>query len=385
MAVPFLDGLKVLDFTALLPGPFATAMFADLGADVIKVEPLTGDFTRRMSDAMFKTANRNKRSIAIDLKNPASAQIVERLAKWADVAIEGFRPGVVDRLKIGPAQLRQIKPSLVYCSISGYGQSGPWRDWPGHDGNYLAASGALSFVGHWNDSQPHRSGIPVADLAGSSYAAISILAAVLRARSTGEGATIDISLTDAAMSFMSVRAGLDCAQPDRSHIWPTNDLFETADGERIALGIVEENFWKAFVAAAVDLAPQLSEPRFQDEPSRRKHGDELSEMMAAVMKRRAAADWLERFKKSDVPAQLVLTPYQATTSDHARTRGLVAESSGQRHMTFPAVVDGKAAGRLERIAPALGEDSAKILKELEFSPDETRALLQCGAVGNSAA
>jgi crotonobetainyl-CoA:carnitine CoA-transferase CaiB-like acyl-CoA transferase len=380
MTAPFLAGLKILDFTALLPGPFATVMLADLGADVIKVEPPTGDFTRRMSESMFKTANRNKRSIAIDLKNPASAKIVERLAAWADVAIEGFRPGVADRLKIGAAQLRTIKPSLVYCSISGYGQSGPWRDWPGHDGNYLAASGALSFVGHWNDKEPRRSGIPVADLAGASYAAISILAAVFRARSTGEGATIDLSLTDAAMSFMSVRAGLDCAKPDRAHLWPTNDVFETSDGQRFAFGIVEEHFWQGFVEAAGDVTPELRDPRFGDEPARRKHGDELSKILAATIKKLAAADWLARFAKNDVPAQRVLTPDEATTSDYTKARGLVTGKSGQRHLPFPALVDGQPAGTVKHVAPALGADSRTVLEALGFDAKDADDLIKSGAV-----
>jgi alpha-methylacyl-CoA racemase len=375
-----LQGVKVLDFTALLPGPFATVMLADLGAEVIKVEPPVGDFTRRMSPLMFSTANRNKRSFTIDLKNPDAAGVIERLVKWADVAIEGFRPGVVDRLGIGPLQLRTIKPSLIYCSVSGYGQTGPWRLWPGHDGNYLAASGALSFVGHWNDQRPRRSGIPVADLAGASYSTILILAALARARATSEGATIDISLTEAAMSFMSVRAGIDCESTSRSHIWPTNDLFETADGRTISLGIVEEHFWTGFVNAAADVEPRLLELRFGDEPGRRRHGDDLFPIIASALGRRTASDWLERFENHDVPAQLVVTQHEATTGEYAKSRGLVMEAGGERHLPFPALVDGKPAGRLDRLAPVLGEHSHDILRELGFGVSEIEKLAASGTV-----
>ena len=285
MTQPLLTGLRILDFTALLPGPFGTVILADLGADVIKVEPPGGEFGRRFPTEMFPVANRNKRSLCLDLKDLASRPLIARLAEWADIAVEGFRPGVADRLGIGAAALRAIKPSLVYASLSGYGQTGPWRDAPGHDFNYLAAAGALSLKGHWADAVPHRSGLPVADLAGGCYIAIAVLAAVLRARETGEGATLDLSLFEASMSFTSVRTGLDERAPDRLHLHPTNDVFATADGRRLALGIVEDRFWAAFVAAARDLEPRLADPRFVQEPARRTHGDEVHALLTSVMAR----------------------------------------------------------------------------------------------------
>ena len=374
-----LSGVKVLDFTALLPGPFATSILADLGANVIKVEPPAGDFARQMPVEMFRVANRNKRSIALDLKQPDSREVIARLARWADVAVEGFRPGVVDRLGVGPKQLRAINPALVYCSISGYGQTGPLRDEPGHDFNYMAASGALSFLGHWSDKRPHRSGLPVADVAGGSYAAIAILAALLSRKTTGAGATLDISLTEAAMSFMSVRRGLDNDEPGRWHLYPTNDLFDTADGRRLSFGIVEPHFWTAFLAAAGPLEPRLTEPRFAGESGRRTHGDELAAIISQLMLAKDAREWLAFFQGHDVPVQLVHTPREAADSPQARARGLVQQIDGERHLPFPVATDQGPAGRLSSLAPDVGEHTDAILGELEFTPEERLRLAQQGA------
>ena len=373
-----LSGVRVLDFTALLPGPFTTVILADLGADVIKIEPPTGDFARQMPVEMFRVANRNKRSLVLDLKNEQSREVIARLARWADVAVEGFRPGVVDRLGVGPQQLRAINPALVYCSLSGYGQTGPLRDEPGHDFNYMAASGALSFLGHWGDLRPQRSGLPVADLAGGSYAAIAILAALLRRKTTGIGATLDLSLTEAAMSFMSVRRGLDNDEPGRWHLYPTNDLFDTSDGRRLSFGIVEPHFWTAFVDAVGSLEPKLQDPRFADEPGRRRAGDELAGLIATLMMTRSAAQWLELFAGHDVPVQLAHTPREAADSSQARARGLVQQLDGERHLPFPVLTEHGPAGTLTSLAPEAGAHTDEILAELEFTPDERRRLMDEG-------
>ena len=378
-----LSGVRILDFTALLPGPFATVILADLGADVIKVEPPAGDFARQMPVEMFRMANRNKRSLAIDLKQPSSQEVIARLVDWADVAIEGFRPGVADRLGIGASQLRAGKPELVYCSISGYGQTGPWRDVPGHDFNYLAAAGALSFLGHWADERPHRSGLPVADLAGSSYAVIAILAALRRRDRNGMGATLDISLTEVAMSFMSVRRGLDSDEPGRWHLYPTNDLFDTSDGRRLSFGIVEEHFWEAFVESVGALEPALLDERFITEESRRHHGDALRVVMARLISTRTAAEWLQRFQATDVPVQLVMTPREAADSEQANYRGLVTRLDSERHIPFPVLTEDGPAGTLERLAPETGMHTDAILEELGFSAQQRAHLCESGVCMNA--
>jgi crotonobetainyl-CoA:carnitine CoA-transferase CaiB-like acyl-CoA transferase len=375
-----LAGVRVLDFSLLLPGPFATLALADLGADVVKVEPPTGDFARQIPFAMFRMANRNKRSMTLDLKRPEAKRVVARLAAWADVAIEGFRPGVADRLGIGPEALAALNPRLIYCSLSGYGQTGPARDVPGHDLNYLAAAGALVLAGHWTEP-PRRSGLPVADLAGGSYAAIAILAALHERQRTGRGVRLDLSLAEAAMSHAAIRHGLDLDRTSRDHLWPTNDLFETADGGWIALGIVEEHFWRNFVAAARDLAPDLDEERYASEPARRRLGDALAARMRETLGQRTTEDWLERFRRHDVPAQRVLTPAEASRSAQARMREMVLERDGERHIPFPVRADGERGARLRNVASAAGADTAAVLAELGFAPAERAMLARSGALG----
>ena len=205
-----LAGLRILDLSWLLPGPFASLLLADLGADVVKVErPQSGDYLRDILPSMFELVNRGKRSIAIDLKDPASLAEFRRLVATADIVMEGFRPGVADRLGVGYDALSAVKPDLVYLSISGYGQTGPYADMPGHDINYLAAAGALSVPAVWGEP-PRRSGLPVADLASAMYAALNIVAAIRRRDQTGEGSRIDIAIADSALHWSQVRiAGVD--------------------------------------------------------------------------------------------------------------------------------------------------------------------------------
>src|SRR4051794_36119928 len=368
-----LKGVKVLDFSLLLPGPFGTLALADLGAEVIKVEPPEGDFARKIPFAMFRMVNRNKRSLVLDLKRPEARRVVERLARWADVAVEGFRPGVTERLGIDHASLSALNPRLIYCSISGYGQNGPERLVPGHDLNYLAAAGALALCGHWSEP-PRRSGLPVGDLAAGCYAAIAVLAALHEREATGKGVYLDLSLAEAAMSFTAVRHGFDLDRTTRDHLWPTNDLFETADGATLALGIVEEKFWTNFVAAARDLAPDLADARYGSEPLRRRNGDALAARMREVLRLRTAEDWLARFQKHDAPAQRVLTPSQAAASPQAVAREMVAKRDGERHIPFPVWADGRRGAALDRTAPEPGADGAAILAELGFAAEEIARL-----------
>jgi crotonobetainyl-CoA:carnitine CoA-transferase CaiB-like acyl-CoA transferase len=374
-----LADVRVLDLTALLPGPFATLALADLGADVVKVEPPSGDFARHMPSSLFRMANRNKRSLAIDLKQPEAASVMGRLAQWADVAIEGFRPGVVDRLRVGPEALQGANSRLIYCSLSGYGQSGPDSRVPGHDLNYLCAAGAMTLSGHWGEA-PRRSAIPVADLAGGAYAAIAILAALHERTTTGRGRRLDLSLAEAAMSFVSIRHGLDLDGPSQDHVWPTNDLFETADGGWIALGVVEEHFWRAFVDAAAELAPDLAAERYASEPQRRRQGDELIARLREVMRMRNTAEWLERLRATGAPAQRAMTPAEASRREQIAGRHMVMRLDGERHIPFPVMVDGERGAGLRNVAPALGGQSQEVLAELGFAKDEIAALRRRGAV-----
>ena len=239
-----LQDVRVLDLTRLLPGPYATQLLADLGADVIKIEaPDRGDYAREMEPTtdegvgqIFDAVNRGKRSISLDLTTEADRDRFDSLAATADVVIEGFRPGTAERLGIGHERLRERHPDLIYCSLSGYGGTGPRRDWPGHDLNYIATTGLLDMTRRDTEESPQIPGVPVADMAGGLVATLSILAGLL-ARSRGDGGCyIDASLADAAMSLTAPVAALAFDGVPRPGATPLTgelpwyDLYETADG-----------------------------------------------------------------------------------------------------------------------------------------------------------
>jgi len=363
-----LQGVRALDFSMFVPGPFASAMLADLGAEVIKVEMPRGDPGRAYVPVQFETENRNKRSIALDLKNPAARDIVHRLVRDTHIVVEGFRPGVAKRLSIDFETLRKSNPNLVYCSISGYGQTGPWRERPGHDVNYVAAAGALAFPGQWLKA-PARSSLPIADMGGGAFAAVAILAALHE----GKGACLDLSLFETAFFWAAMRHSLDPGVDPRAHIFPVNDVFETLDGKRLTLGILEEHFWNNFV----QLAPELDQERFSTDALRRENGNALSQVLSDLMKQRTAADWLRLCEENDVPVDLCVTPGEA-----ARHPQLVERKAVERgYAAFPVWANGRRGGAIRRRTPKLGEHSREILVELGFDDGEIAAFLKSGAVG----
>jgi crotonobetainyl-CoA:carnitine CoA-transferase CaiB-like acyl-CoA transferase len=369
MAEPWLPlaGIRVVDFSMFVPGPFASSILADLGADVIKVEPPGGDPGRRYVPVQFETENRNKRSIALDLKHPDAASVVEKLVERADVVVEGFRPGVAKRLGIDYETLAQHNGRLVYCSISGYGQTGPWRERPGHDVNYVAAAGGLAFPGQWL-KHPARSSLPIADMAGGAFAAVAILAALR----DGKGAYLDLSLFEAAFFLAAMRHGLDPQVDPRAHLFPVNDVFETADGQRVTLGILEEHFWQNFVR----IVPELGGEQFATDAKRRANGDALSRELERVLKTRTAAEWLRLCNENDVPVDLCVTPGEA-----ARHPQLVDRRAVERgYAKFPLWANGRRAGKIATGTPKLGEHSRELLVELGFDDGEIADLRKKGAV-----
>jgi crotonobetainyl-CoA:carnitine CoA-transferase CaiB-like acyl-CoA transferase len=378
-----LDGIKVVDFSALIPGPFATAILSDLGADVIKVEPPGGDSGRSLLPAVFHATNRNKRSIALDLKHPDAKAVIERITRWTDIVIESNRPGVTARLGIDYASLSALNPALIYCSLSGFGQNGPWRAKPGHDIGYVGASGGLSYPGSWL-GKPARSSIPIADMQGGSFGTIAILAALHERNKTGKGAQLDLSLYEAGLFCAALRHGIAERTDPRAHIWPVNDLFETADGSRLILGIVEQHFWDSFRRAVKDLAPAVMDPKFDTDPSRRRHGDELSMLLKDLFLKKTAQQWHELLEPQDVPVELPMTPAQASRTEYARAREAVAEVAGERHVLFPLWANGRRAGAIRRPTPALNADGRAVLQELGFEAGDIERILR-SAAGRAAA
>ena len=379
-----LEGIKVVDFSALIPGPFTTAILADLGADVIKVEPPRGDSGRSLLPAVFHAVNRNKRAIALDLKHAAAKPVIERLARWTDIVIESNRPGVSSRLGIDFASLAALNPKLIYCSLSGFGQNGPWRSKPGHDIGYVGASGGLSYPGSWL-GKPARSSIPIADMQGGSFGTIAILAALHERGRTGKGAELDLSLYEAGLFCAALRHGIGVHTDPRAHIWPVNDLFETADGSPLILGIVEQHFWDSFRVAVRALEPLVDDPKFDTDPSRRKHGDELSRLLKKLFMQKTAQQWHDLLEPQDVPVELPMTPAEASRTEYARARAAVTEVDGERHVLFPLWANGSRAGEIRRGTPALNADGRAVLQELGFAPEEIERILGSSAAARGAA
>ncbi len=378
-----LAGLRVLDFSLLLPGPFATLALADLGAEVIKIEAPQGDMVRKLPMAMFRMANRNKRAMALDMKHPEARAVIARLARWADFSIEGFRPGVARRLGIDHETLRAINPRLICCSLSGYGQTGPSRNAPGHELNYLASAGSFALPGHWGEPA-RRQGIPLADLTGGAFAAIAMLAALHERERTGQGVYLDLSLQETALAITTIRPGLDVDGEFRGHLWPTNDIFETADGRVLVLGLVEDHLWANFVRAVGDLAPDLASGHYATDPERRAHGDVLHARLHEVMALLPLDAWMKRFAGHDIPVEPILTPAQATRSEHVVAREMVMERDGERHIPFPVHADGRRGAALRSLAPEIGEHNREVLNELGYASGEIDAFTASGLFGKSA-
>ncbi len=377
MAEPWLPltGVKVVDFSMFVPGPFCSSVLADLGAEVVKVEAINGDPGRAYVPVQFRTENRNKRSISVNLKAPESAALIERLAKLSDIAIEGFRPGVAKRLGIDYETLKRHNGRLVYCAISGYGQTGPWRERPGHDVNYVAAAGGLAYPGQWLQP-PTRSSLAIADMAGGSFAATAVLAALHERERTGRGVQLDLSLFEAAFFWCAMRHSLAPDADPKAHIFPVNDVFETKDGRRLTLGILEDHFWNNFLK----LAPELADEAYATDAKRRANGNELSARLAAVMRGRTADEWAAQLEANDVPYDLCLTPAQAADLPQLRERGGSVALDGERFAPFPVFADGRRGAAIRSGVPRLGEHTREVLVELGFDDAEIAGMVRAGAV-----
>ena len=391
-----LSGITILDFTRVLSGPYCTMALADLGARVIKLEhPGRGDDTRRWGppfvgdeSAYFLSVNRNKESIAIDFKSPGGREVVERLLAVADVVVENFRPGTLDALGLDAATVRASRPALIYCSISGYGQTGPRRDEPGYDAVMQAEGGLMSITGA-ADGPPYRLGVAIVDIVSGLFAAQGVLAALVARGNTGQGQVVDIGMLDATAALLTYQAGNYFATgevPGRlGNRHPTiapYETFATRDGD-LALAVGNDSLWQAFCRAA-DLADLAVDARFATNALRLANYEALKPRLVAVFASRTRAEWSARLLGHGVPCGGVRTVDEVFADPQTVSREMVQTVAhatlGEVRVTGVPVKLSETPGGVRTGPPTLGQHTAAILEELGYDQQAVRALADSGAV-----
>ena len=395
-----LDGVRVLDLSRMLAGPYGSMLLADLGAEVIKIEdPRGGDPMRTMGppflgperdSAYFLSINRNKKSVALDLETAEGRDVFHDLCRVSDVVWENFRPGVMGRLGCAPATLRQLNPRLVVCSISAFGQNGPYREWPAFDLALQAMGGAMSLTGETGGA-PARMGLPMGDLAGGMFGALAVASALFRRAQTGEGAEFDLSLLDCQVSLLTYVAQYfwaDGRVPGRvgsghASVVPYQ-AFRTRDGH-VVVAVFAEKFWEGFCRAIA--RPELAgDPRFDSNPKRVALREELVPGLEAVFAARTTAEWLAALQKEGVPVAPINTVDAVVSDPQVRLRDMVVDL---HHPTLGALstlgapVKEQGAPPFRPVAPpGLGEHTGQILRELlGYSVERIEALRQGRAIG----
>ncbi|MBK9312851.1 MAG: CoA transferase [Acidobacteria bacterium] len=387
-----LQGITILDLTRLLPGAVATMMLGDFGAEIIKVEePGTGDPMRysragiKHPGGYFFVTNRNKRSITINLKHVAGREAFLKMVEKADVVMEGFRPGVMDRLGIGYETLCRINPRLVYCALTGYGQNGPYREKAGHDINYISIAGLLGVNGHKGGS-PQIPGVQLADLAGGSLSSVIGVLLALQARErTGEGQMVDISMMDNSLALMFIPFATYLAnltQPQRGAEGLTGryacyNVYETKDGRHLSLGALEPKFWQN--ACKVLDREDLIEPHFSE--SRQQ---EMIGILSEIFKTRNADEWMMKFEDVDTCITLIKDLSEMIDDPQVRYRNLIQELEhpveGKLKQIAPTVKLSATPGRMKSPPPQLGEHTDEILKEHGYTDQSIKEMRSSGAI-----
>ena len=392
-----LSGIRVLDLSRILAGPYCTMVLGDQGAEVIKVErPGTGDDTRTWGppfaggeSAYYLCCNRNKKSVAVDLKEPAGAELVRELAAVSDVFVENFTPGLIGRFGLDYETLREINPRLVYCSISAYGQDGPYRDRPGYD-MVLSAVGGLMHITGEPEGSPCKVGVAITDVLTGVYASGAITAALLWRERSGRGQYIDCSLLDAQVSGLAniasnwLVAGKEAVRWGTAHesIIPYQ-VFPTRD-RPIAIAVANQKLWVNF-CRAVGHEEWLEDPRFESNPERVANRDEILPRVFEVMAERSCAEWMEVLVAAAIPCGPVNNMQSLFDDPQVRHREMIAEvphpTIGDLRLAGVPIKYSETPGSIRRPPPLLGEHTEEVLAEvLGRSAEEIEALRCQGAI-----
>jgi itaconate CoA-transferase len=373
-----LDGVKILAFEQVLSGPFATCLLADMGAEVIKVErPGVGDVIRSWDSVVkglssgYVWLNRNKRSLTVDVKKDKGKEILQQLAKRSDVFFENYAPGVTSRLGLGYQALSGINPRLIYCSLSGYGQDGPYRDVKAYDLLIQGEGGIIATTGY--PEKPARAGIAIADIASGMYAALGILLALYEREKTGAGQLIDVSMFDSIVSWLGYfphhfwHAGEEPARVGMRHHYVTPyGPYLAGDGQYVNLAVASAADWEVFCRKVIEKPELLEDPRFATVEGRRKNRDELEDTIEKLLLEKDHHHWLEQLKRAELPYGIVRGIAQVLAHPQVAARKLIREAEspvGKVPVIANALKMSASEARYDRI-PALGEDSEAILREL---------------------
>jgi crotonobetainyl-CoA:carnitine CoA-transferase CaiB-like acyl-CoA transferase len=379
-----LEGIRVLDLSQLYPGPLCTMILADLGAEVIKVEPLgTGDYARAFTP-LFNQINRNKKSIALNLKDPRAQEAFHSMARKADVVVEGFRPGTTTRLGVDYETLKALNSRIIYCSISGFGQDGPYRDHPGHDITYLGMSGVLGLTRD-REGRPVMLGFEVADITSALNSVIGIQAALLARERTGEGQFVDISMLDCAVALLynGIGSYLDSGEVPAMnplHATPHYGIFETADGEYLAIGIAHEDwFWDGLCEAL-----GLQDAKGLNTYQRVINKEELMPRVEEAILTRPLSEWLPILTSHDVPHSSLAGIAEAMADPQIRHRDMVIEIKDGENTVKQLGSPYKLSltpPRFDTPPPRLGEHTDALLREAGFEEGVIADMREKGAIG----
>ena len=391
-----LSGMVILDLTQILAGPMCTMVLADMGADVIKIEkPNGGDDNRRMGppfikdwSAGFLAVNRNKRSLSLDLRGEAGRGVLRRLVEGADVVVENFRPGVMERLGLGYEELAAIKPSLIYCTISGFGSTGPARNRGGFDLVAQGVSGLMSITGHPN-SPPAKVGVPITDLTAGLFAANGIMAAYIHALKTGQGQMVDTSLMEAGVAYTVWESSVYFAEGvipgplgSAHRVSAPYQALRTRDGY-LNLGAATQPTWEQ-LCRAIGREDLMEDERFRAPWDRKAREEELAALLEETFSANDTAHWLQLLDDAGVVAGPIYNMEQVYQDPQVLAREMLVDTHdpvlGTIHNIGVPVKLSATPGSIRRRAPALGEHSAEVLLERGFTQNEVDALLSQGVI-----